>query len=258
MDMTLAGRYTPCARRVATERPRPRTRGQHRFCTVQPGVGPTGILRPLSAHGWRPAKAGAPTPVELTAPIRRLQASAENFLADPPLAKVIARTAEVGARGHWEGEARGAQRVRHTLDNDIQFSSRASGAECWVFQERRHDPPCGVELALRRRLTRGHRRALRLDAGHVAPPFRASRRTAARAKMPHRRAQGRSHSRFPRISQTDRRIRVWRQGARTFQLRPSRPVTREAMRHADPGDAFRAMRWRISTCSTDSRTAGRS
>jgi outer membrane receptor protein involved in Fe transport len=92
----------------------------------------------------------APTPVELTcadpdAPCRL----PNNFLSDPPLQLVTARTLEAGARGKW-GEAGkwSAAVYRTALGNDIQFvSSVAGAANAGYFRNVGRTRRQGIELA---------------------------------------------------------------------------------------------------------------
>jgi iron complex outermembrane recepter protein len=109
----------------------PALEGRHRFSRLNPAIGVNFIASPrLTAYAGYSEGMRAPTPVELTcadpaAPCKL----PNNFLSDPALRAVVARTVEAGARGKW-GDAGtwSAAAFRTDLSNDIQFVSSGQGA----------------------------------------------------------------------------------------------------------------------------------
>ena len=79
-----------------------------------------------AANLWHAANddfgAMSPRASPLTEPAR------PNLLADPPLAKVVARTFEAGARGTLHGITWSAAAYRTDLRDDLQFVASGSGA----------------------------------------------------------------------------------------------------------------------------------
>jgi iron complex outermembrane recepter protein len=107
---------------------------------------PTGRLTTYASYneGMR-----APTPIELTCADPAAPCKLPNeFLSDPPLGKVVAKTIELGARGKL-GEATtwSAAIYRTNLDNDIQFVSSGGGTNAGFFQNVGETRRQGVELA---------------------------------------------------------------------------------------------------------------
>ncbi|HEY1611832.1 MAG TPA: TonB-dependent receptor [Paraburkholderia sp.] len=77
----------------------------------------------------------SPTAIELTCADPSAPCSLPNdFLADPALQPVIAKTFEVGARGRLGTTTWNAAAYRTTLDNDIQFISSTVAANTGYFQ----------------------------------------------------------------------------------------------------------------------------
>jgi outer membrane receptor protein involved in Fe transport len=127
--------------------------GDHTFDRLNPAVGVAWTPR-----RWITAFAGynegmrVPTPMELTcadpaAPCKL----PNNFLADPPLAKVVSRTIELGARGHVGDSGHWSAAVFQTrLSDDIQFiSDPTSGLlNAGFFSNVGETRRQGVELAL--------------------------------------------------------------------------------------------------------------
>jgi iron complex outermembrane recepter protein len=109
----------------------PALEGRHRFSRLNPAIGANFIPSPrLTAYVGYSEGMRAPTPVELTcadpaAPCKL----PNNFLSDPSLRAVVARTVEAGARGKW-GDAGtwSAAAFRTDLSDDIQFVSSGQGA----------------------------------------------------------------------------------------------------------------------------------
>ena len=129
----------------------PRLDGDHRFSRLNPALGVTFSPRTsLTTYARYSEGMRAPTPLELTcadanAPCRLPNA----FLSDPPLAAVVARTVEAGARGTW-GE-RGTWSVaafRTDLANDIQFvASGAAAPNAGYFRNVGATRRQGLEIA---------------------------------------------------------------------------------------------------------------
>ncbi len=129
--------------------------GEHIFKRFNPAAGlnfnPTPALSTYLAYseGMR-----TPTPVELTcadpaAPCRL----PNNFLADPPLEKVVSRTFESGLRGRWS-EALGwnAAVYRTDLDDDIIFISSGGAINAGFFQNAGKTRRQGLELGMHGRI----------------------------------------------------------------------------------------------------------
>jgi outer membrane receptor protein involved in Fe transport len=113
--------------------------GDHTFSRLNPAAGIS--YQPLAALGVYASyseSARAPTPIELTcaspdAPCRLPNA----FVSDPPLAEVVARTFEAGARGAWHGRRASldwaAAAFRTASANDIAFISSGAVANQGYF-----------------------------------------------------------------------------------------------------------------------------
>jgi len=97
----------------------------------------------------------APTPIELTCADPAAPCKLPNeFLSDPPLAKVVSRTFEAGARGRLGQQTTWSAAVYRTdLDDDIQFISSGTGAvNAGFFQNVGSTRRQGVEVAATTRL----------------------------------------------------------------------------------------------------------
>ena len=153
--LTLAGRYNLARIRIADQSgTAPGLDGEHTFTRFNPALGlnynPSSTLTAYASYneGMR-----APTPIELTcanpaAPCKL----PNNFLSDPPLQMVVARTVEFGLRGQpgrlydWS-----AALYRTELSDDIQFiSSQGSGTNTGYFQNVGSTLRQGLELAASR------------------------------------------------------------------------------------------------------------
>jgi len=134
--------------------------GDHTFSRVNPAAGVSYQPRPwLGAYASYSESNRAPTAIELTCaspddPCRLPNA----FLSDPPLAQVVARTAEAGVRGRWR---RDATRLAYDLtafetwnSNDILFITSGAIASQGYFANVGQTRRLGVEADLtgRRRL----------------------------------------------------------------------------------------------------------
>ena len=132
VTLTLAGRYNYAKIKIEDRTGlEPELNGNHTFNRFNPAVGinvnPSPALTTYASYseGMR-----APTPVELTcadpnAPCRL----PNNFLADPPLEKVVSKTIEAGARGKLNQAFGWSAAIYNTdLDDDIQFISAGGAA----------------------------------------------------------------------------------------------------------------------------------
>jgi iron complex outermembrane recepter protein len=126
--------------------------GDSSFARLNPAVGLTFTPgRWLTAFATYNEGMRVPTPMELTcadptAPCKL----PNNFLSDPPLAKVVSRTAEVGARGRLGRAAWSAALFQTRLSDDVQFiSDPASGlVNVGFFANVGETRRRGVEVAL--------------------------------------------------------------------------------------------------------------
>ncbi len=173
--LTLAGRYNwaniTIEDRTGLE---PALNGDHTFKRFNPAAGlnfnPTPALTAYVSYseGMR-----APTPVELTcadpaAPCRL----PNNFLADPPLEKVVARTGELGARGRWSENAGWSAAIYRTnLNNDIIFISSGGAVNAGYFDNAGRTRRQGLELGAYGRLDKLR---LQVNYGYVEATFESS------------------------------------------------------------------------------------
>ena len=148
--------------------------GDHTFKRFNPAAGlnfnPSPALTTYASYseGMR-----APTPIELTcadplAPCRL----PNNFLADPPLEKVVARTVELGARGRWsESAGWSAAAYRTDLDNDIIFISSGGAVNAGFFENAGKTRRQGLELGAHGRIEKLN---LTLNYGYIHATFASS------------------------------------------------------------------------------------
>ena len=149
--LTLAGRYNRAEVKVEDlTGEAPLLNGDHAFSRFNPAIGvnfnPTERFTAYAAYneGMR-----APTAVELTCADPDAPCKLPNdFLADPPLQKVVSKTVEIGARGTWNSASTwSAAAYRTDLDNDIQFiSSGAAATNAGFFANVGRTRRQGVEL----------------------------------------------------------------------------------------------------------------
>lgn len=124
--------------------------GMHAYARVNPAVGvnfnPTASLTAYASYneGMR-----APTPIELTCADPDAPCKLPNeFLADPPLVKVVSSTIETGMRGKWRATAWSAAIYRTDLRDDLAFIASGTGAaNAGYFQNVGRTRRQGIELA---------------------------------------------------------------------------------------------------------------
>ncbi|MBL8473850.1 MAG: TonB-dependent receptor [Rhodocyclaceae bacterium] len=129
--------------------------GSSRYMRFNPALGlnftPSATLTSYASYneGMR-----APTPIELTCASETDPCKLpNNFLADPPLKKVVSRTLEAGARGKLRGQDDWSAAIYRTeLIDDIQFISAPSGnTNAGYFKNVGRTQRQGVEFAYRAR-----------------------------------------------------------------------------------------------------------
>ena len=130
--VTLGGRYNR-ARIVIGDRSGGDAAldGTHTFSRFNPALGVTyNPSTAVTAYAGYNEGMRAPTPIELTCADPSAPCKLPNqFLADPPLAKVVAKTFEGGARGKLGAHASWSIAAYRTdLRDDIQFIASGSGA----------------------------------------------------------------------------------------------------------------------------------
>jgi outer membrane receptor protein involved in Fe transport len=124
--------------------------GTHTFARLDPALGVT--FHPgeaWTAYARYSEGMRAPTPIELTCADPSVPCKLPNqFLADPPLAKVVASTFELGARGRVPALAWSAAAYRTDLRDDLAFIASGAGAgNAGYFQNVGRTRRQGVELA---------------------------------------------------------------------------------------------------------------
>jgi outer membrane receptor protein involved in Fe transport len=149
--MTLAGRFNHARVEIADRTGDDAAlNGTHAFSRFNPAIGvnysPSASLTAYASYnqGMR-----APTPIELTCADPSAPCKLPNqFLADPPLAKVLSSTLEAGARGQW-GSARWSAAVYRTeLRDDLAFIASGTGAtNAGYFRNVGRTRRQGLELA---------------------------------------------------------------------------------------------------------------
>jgi outer membrane receptor protein involved in Fe transport len=131
ISVSAAGRYNR-ARVEVSDRTgtAPQLNGVHVFTRFNPGLGINFNPRPrLTLYAGYSEGMRAPTAIELTCADPSAPCKLPNdFVSDPPLAAVVARTAEVGVRGGGEGWQWSAAAFQSRLSNDIEFVSSVAGA----------------------------------------------------------------------------------------------------------------------------------
>jgi outer membrane receptor protein involved in Fe transport len=147
---TLSARYDHARVRIADRSGEaPDIEGEHVFARINPAVGftfhPDAALTLYATYneGMR-----APTAIELTCADPQAPCRLPNeFLADPPLARVLARTLEAGGRGRAGAATWSAAVYRTELDNDLQFVA-SGGTNAGYFANVGRTRREGVELGV--------------------------------------------------------------------------------------------------------------
>jgi outer membrane receptor protein involved in Fe transport len=124
--------------------------GRHRFARLDPAVGVTFHPSPaLTAYASYSEGMRAPTPIELTCADPDAPCKLPNeFLADPPLRKVVSTTWETGARGRARNVEWSAAVYRTDLRDDLAFIASGAGAtNAGYFQNVGRTRRQGVEFA---------------------------------------------------------------------------------------------------------------
>jgi len=153
---------------------KPALNGDNTFTRFNPAVGLNFNPNPaLTTYASYSEGMRAPTPIELTcadpaAPCRL----PNNFLADPPLNKVVAKTSEIGARGRWsESAGWSAAAYRTDLDDDIIFISSGGAVNAGFFQNSGKTRRQGIELGAHARVDKLN---LSLNYGYVQATFQSA------------------------------------------------------------------------------------
>jgi iron complex outermembrane receptor protein len=170
--LTLSGRYNWANVTIEDKTGlEPALNGDHTFKRFNPAAGlnfnPSAALTTYVSYseGMR-----APSPIELTcadpaAPCRL----PNNFLADPPLEKVVAKTTEIGARGRWtESFGWSAAAYRTDLNNDILFISSGGAVNAGFFQNAGKTRRQGLELGVHGRMEKLN---LAVNYGYIDATF---------------------------------------------------------------------------------------
>jgi outer membrane receptor protein involved in Fe transport len=152
----------------------PQLNGAATFTRFNPSVGlnfnPTARFTAYASYneGMR-----APTPIELTCADPMAPCKLPNeFLSDPPLDKVVSKTAELGARGRIGAATTWSAAIYRTeLDNDIQFISSGGAVNAGFFQNVGKTRRQGIELAVTT-----HAGPVKLDVryNHIDATFRST------------------------------------------------------------------------------------
>jgi iron complex outermembrane recepter protein len=129
--------------------------GDHQFARWNSAMGVTFNPTPnFTAYATYNEGMRAPTPIELTCANPEAPCKLpNNFLSDPPLKMVLAKTVEIGMRGK-AGESMNwsAALYRTQLQDDIQFiSALGAGSNLGYFQNTGNSLRQGVELAATQR-----------------------------------------------------------------------------------------------------------
>ena len=173
--LTLGGRYNRARIAIADRSGDDAAlNGTHTFSRFNPALGVNYNPSPaLTGYAGYNEGMRAPTPIELTCADPSAPCKLPNqFLADPPLSKVVAKTFEAGARGKV-GAANGSIGFYRTeLYNDIQFVASGSGAaNAGYFQNVGRTRREGVEVNV---ATRFDRWSLNLRYNHIDATFRST------------------------------------------------------------------------------------
>lgn len=151
-SITTSGRYNDARVTINDQTGmQPLLNGDHVFSRFNPGLGTTYNPKPgLTFYTNYNEGMRAPTAIELACADPSAPCSLPNdFIADPALNPVIARTAEFGTRGKFGDRSKWSASVyRTTLDNDIEFiSSSGATASTGYFQNVGQTRRQGLEVA---------------------------------------------------------------------------------------------------------------
>ena len=130
--LTVAGRYNYARVTIADRSGNaPELDGEHSFSRFNPALGINfNPLPSLTVYGAYSEGMRAPSPIELTCADPSAPCKLPNeFLADPPLAMVVSKTIEAGARGKVDASTDWSAAVYRTdLANDIEFIAAGAGS----------------------------------------------------------------------------------------------------------------------------------
>ena len=149
--LTLSGRYNFASVRLRDRSGlRPALDGDHDFRRLVPALGVN--WNPNRALTWFASLSEGmrvPSPAELTCADANAPCTLPNqFLADPALNPVVAKTVEIGARMRASPEVRmSVAAYRSVLSNDIQFVSSGGAVNAGFFQNTGSTLRQGVDLA---------------------------------------------------------------------------------------------------------------
>jgi len=122
--------------------------GDHEFSRFNPAIGlAVGISDEITIYAGYSESNRVPSPVELTCADENDPCRLPNaFLADPPLADVVARTFEAGIRGSWRQGSWHAGIFRAVNEDDILFVSAGTLTNEGFFDNVGRTRRDGVEL----------------------------------------------------------------------------------------------------------------
>ena len=137
--LTLAGRLNRADVRIEDRSgSAPELNGEHRFTRFNPAIGLNfNPSRTLTVYAGYNEGMRAPTAIELTCADPNAPCKLpNNFLADPPLKKIVSKTFEVGGRGKFDAETSWSLALFRTdLNDDLQFiSSNGVALNAGYFQ----------------------------------------------------------------------------------------------------------------------------
>jgi outer membrane receptor protein involved in Fe transport len=149
--LTLAARYNVARVEIEDRSGEdPALNGTHTFSRLNPAIGVNfNPIDTLTAYASYNEGMRAPTPIELTCADPEAPCKLPNqFLADPPLAKIVSSTFEIGARGRWRAGNWSAALYRTELTNDLAFIASGAGAtNAGYFRNVGTTRRQGIELA---------------------------------------------------------------------------------------------------------------
>ena len=137
--LTLAGRLNRADVRIEDRSgTAPELNGAHRFTRFNPAIGLNfNPSRTLTLYAGYNEGMRAPTAIELTCADPNTPCKLpNNFLADPPLKKIVSKTFEVGGRGKFDADTSWSLALFRTdLKDDLQFiSSNGVALNAGYFQ----------------------------------------------------------------------------------------------------------------------------